>query len=249
MSSPSSPAQLMCSICLDDLTAFSIDNKIHLCPDKSHSPCCKDCMVSYIENAISSAYLGTCPQIFCPDISHTSVKESNTVPVPETSLDSMSVGKKRRKILIYDDWKHLISSESANKYNQLANSLLAFLCGGCHSLKTLDVGYDNESSHTYLINHFGISSSSGIENSNTTFSDFQQQLKSYIEGTISLDEFYQKILSTYIPELGSINDKDAWDIFINILKMISDPERRANLHLRYLRDRPRIKTGDSSNIN
>eukprot|EP00599_Poterioochromonas_sp_BG-1_P005830 CAMPEP_0173149516 /NCGR_PEP_ID=MMETSP1105-20130129/10372_1 /TAXON_ID=2985 /ORGANISM="Ochromonas sp., Strain BG-1" /LENGTH=683 /DNA_ID=CAMNT_0014064397 /DNA_START=689 /DNA_END=2740 /DNA_ORIENTATION=- len=39
-----------------------------------------------------------------------------------------------------------------------------------------------------------------------------------------------------------MSDEDAWNIFSKILKIIPDPERRGNLHLRYLRDRPRMKT-------
>lgn len=239
----------ICSICFDDLAGCTESKTAHFCPDKNHTSCCKECMVSYIETLINSAYLGTCPLITCPNASHISDKNHNQ----ESSSDKVvHIGNKKRKLLIYEEWKNAISPELSNKYNQLANSLLAFLCGGCHSLKTLDVGFDYESSTRYLKERFFIKSSSSSikvdpENSSEVkideFVEFTTDLNLFCEGSLLLDELYQKIISIYLPELGSVGDKEAWDIFINILKMVADPERRANMHLRYLRDRPRIKTG------
>lgn len=239
---------LLCSICLDDVNAYNESDIAHLCPDKTHSSCCKSCMISYIENAIESAYFGTCPLITCPNASHVSDRNHSQ---GSSSDNSIQIGNKKRKILIYEEWKNIISPEASNKYNQLANSLLAFLCGGCHSLKTLDVGYDYEASSKYLKDHIvaKVTTSEPVPESESStqvnkdpYEEFIEKLNLFCEGSLPLDELYKKIISEYLKELGSIGDKEAWEIFINILKMISDPERRANLHLRYLRDRPRIKT-------
>jgi hypothetical protein len=67
-------------------------------------------IAAYVTSTVSSAFLGSCPNIFCPSTSH--------------------VHNKKRRIIPYNDWKSAVPNETNRRYNELANSLLAFLCGG-----------------------------------------------------------------------------------------------------------------------
>eukprot|EP01034_Spumella_vulgaris_P033428 gene33428-41245_t len=59
---------------------------------------------------------------------------------------------------------------------------------------------------------------------------------------MSADTLYKAITSKYFPSLSVASNEDSWKIFAHILKSISDTERRVNLHLRYIRDRPNVRT-------
>lgn len=238
------PPPRHCPICL-----MEPEESLNLCSDKSHEACCRNCYISYIESQIHSAYMGTCPVINCPSAAHvkhrvqSSAASSLTSPIDATATSSGTRDKKRkRKLIPFESWKNIVPSQLQSKYTSLAQSLLAFLCGGCHAQKTLDLGYDsaNVSQHfNTLATHF---SASNEELKQHMKQDLQQELQQYLEGDIDTSEMYEKILKQYLPVLESLNDNDAWDIFTNVLKVIADPERRAALHVRYLKDRPRIRT-------
>eukprot|EP01034_Spumella_vulgaris_P034316 gene34316-42320_t len=53
---------------------------------------------------------------------------------------------------------------------------------------------------------------------------------------------YQTITTKHFTKLSVASNEDAWAIFVHILKSIADTERRVNLHLRYIRDRPKVVT-------
>jgi len=204
-------SETICPICRgppEDSTNF--------CHDKSHEMCCKVCISSYIESTVSSAFLGSCPVISCPSSSHQN-------------------GTKRKRILLYDEWSKTLPTEVSRRYVELANSLLAFLCGGCHALKSLDVGFDASSAQN-------ISKYFTDNQSSVTMDELSQNLSMFESGGLTVEECYASLIKDMFPNLMTLTDSLAWEVFVNILKMIPDPERRANLHLRYLRDRPRIKT-------
>lgn len=62
----------------------------------------------------------------------------------------------------------------------------------------------------------------------------------YETGVHSPDSFYLRILEQYIPSLTTDTDEDAWIKMKRVLQLVSNPERRANLHLRYIRERPKV---------
>lgn len=199
-----------CPICLDPVT-----DGVNPCSDKTHDPFCRDCASAYVENNVNSSYFGSCPVIYCPAVEHTK--------------------SKKKVILIFDDWKPLCSSETAMKYTAFANSISAFLCGGCHTQKSLDVGYNFDKAQE-LQKYFQ------KEKINTSIDELTNDIHQYMAGHVALEAFYEVITKLYIPKVHVLENYEAWDLFSSVLKIISDPGRRANLHLRYLRDHPKIKT-------
>ena len=250
-----SDAHLLCGICLESVLETDC---VHMCCDKTHNGMCKGCTSSYISNKIESAFLGSCPTIYCP---------------------CLHADSKRRRTLDFKQWKLLISENVAKEYTLLADSLLAFLCGGCHSLKSLQIISTDEQvnqAHCHLkkaIDAIGVP---------VSFEMFLLELNQYQAGEMTVEEFYNRICTVYFsgsmvsnhPKVEISNpfmidilhcsreslhhninqiflhlwhqitatDKDVWEEFKRILRMIMDPERRANLHLRHLRSRPRIWT-------
>ena len=155
-----------------------------------------------------------------------------------------SVGKKR-KLLLFEEWKILVPNSIQVKYTSLAQSILAFLCGGCHSLKSLDVGYDRTAAFNYFVTYYqehsgdSESSTSTIpppppSATNTTTSEtpipppppadaarkqdlLTEDIRRFCGGEMTVDELFTKIFSFYVPQLVSIADQPAWDIFINVI--------------------------------
>lgn len=214
MAGDSQPMELSesCQICLT-----YIDNPINLCED-NHERFCTSCMSSYIQSTVSNSYMGSCPIICCPSEVH--------------------VKKKEKKIIKYEKWKEIVPMETSQRFTLLANSLLAFLCGGCHTLKSLDIGYDPKNQEIIP----SIQEAIQIKGKNrSSFEYIKEMINQFISGNCGLDEFYRN-LKQVCPSMTSGGDTESWKIFSAILRLISDPERRANLHLRYLRERPRIRT-------
>jgi hypothetical protein len=193
------------------------ENPINLC-SIGHEEFCSSCWAGYIDSIVQSAYMGTCPCIYCPSESHQKQKKKKLVP--------------------YEAWQHVVPNETTKKFGSLANSLLAFLCGGCHALKSLDVGFDSSGSSAQRIRT--VLGSDASQPNKTT--EFEELMRSFQQGDIPVDEAYSRMMGTFFPDLVSLPDPEAWETFLHVLKQMSDPERRANFHLRYLRDRPRIKT-------
>lgn len=233
-----------CPICLSPIT-----DPINLC-ESNHESFCRSCFSSYIQNTISSAYMGTCPPISCPSEYHS--KRSRSFNSSSSSQSTSQVSSyfgssspsspssynvKRRKIIPFYKWKKITPQEINDKFTSLASSLLAFLCGGCHALKSLDVGYDSSKLGEVATKVLKAQEGSNIYN------DYVKKIEDYSYGDLYLDEIYTYILKEFLPSnFISKPDSDAWAMFSLILQTIQDPERRANLHLRYLRDRPRIRT-------
>jgi len=210
-----SEKNIICQICLGN-----VDDPINFCVDMTHENSCKECLLNYIHNSITTSHFGSCPIISCPSMSHKS--------------------NKKRRILRFDEWKKYSTPEMTRRYVELANSLLIFLCGGCHTQKSLDVGYEADQSgdsHNYLAKYL-----TTADDKSTVFQELQNDLTSYATGLLSVEELFNILTKTYFIDLMSLSDQAAWEVFIHVLKLVHDPERRANLHLRYLRDHPRIVT-------
>eukprot|EP01039_Chlorochromonas_danica_P008496 gene8496-9364_t len=203
-----------CPICLSEP-----EDPVILCQE-CEEMLCRGCMTSYMESTLQSSFMGTCPTILCPSVSHHK--------------------SKKRKLLSYTKWKEVVPVELSNKYNALASSLLAFLCGGCHSLKTLDLGYESDPTAACYVNLKKLLSDAA--SADGRYALFEETIHAYLVGNNTLEETYDAVLKTHFPTIPSLPDQEAWEIFRDVLRTIVDPERRANLHLRYLRDRPRIKT-------
>jgi hypothetical protein len=207
-----------CEICLENKS--NVD-AIQFCSEEDHNgnSNCTNCTIAYITNKIETSFLGSCPTIFCPSSSH---------------LD----GKK--KILDFRQWKNLLSPGDLKKYHSLADSLLAFLCGGCHSLKSLQI---NSTQEQLKIAKGIVKNKVETMGGTELYDSFIRDLNFFVLGDIIVEQFYAKLRDEYFPtSMISESDQEVWEVFKNILRLIQDPERRANLHLRHLRSRPRIWT-------
>lgn len=238
--------KVVCRICLDEAV-----DPIHMCSASTNmdiesntqgvfttntmntteqSFTCKTCFVHYLNNKVSTSFSGTCPILFCPSHSKT--------------------------IIDYSDLSSIIPNELTAKYEKLADSLLMFLCGGCHISKSLCVESSPFTCATAkdkltlvletssLSNNTSMNTSMSTSTELTTDQRLQQYLSdliAYSTGKLSLDEFHLKLQSHFII-LKTGNNIEAWEVFINILRMIRNPERRNSLHLRYLRERPKFYT-------
>lgn len=167
-----SNAHLQCSICLESV--FETDC-VHMCTDKTHSGMCRGCTSSYISNKIESAFLGSCPTIHCP-CSHTD-------------------GRMRRT-LDFRQWKTLVSEKVAKDYTLLADSLLAFLCGGCHSLKSLQITSTDEQANQA---HGLVKRAIDAVGAPASFEFFLLELNQFQQGEINVEEFYNRICTVYFP--------------------------------------------------
>ena len=208
-------------ICLEDIVREDGEHPFRCCPEESCSATHRECIGRYVTNRIETAFLGSCPQMFCPTCD--------------------AIGKDHRRILPYGSWSSIVSSNSVQKFTQLSDSLLAFLCGGCHVLKSLNLPFSPEQLRTAEE-----SLKKMLDGTGTTEFSFES-LKSHVNdlqiGLLTVEKFYNLLQSKYLQStLGLGTDQEAWTSFSSVLRLIKDPERRANLHLRHLRERPRIYT-------
>ena len=160
--------------------------------------------------------MGVCPKMACPIDHH----DGNP------------------RILDYSKWKKSIPLDVTNKYDSLANGLLLFLCGGCHSLKSLRV---NAFPQTVEQFHVAKKQIEGRIVLGHTIFEVDKELERFCHGISTVDHVFQKLV-TFLPSLQSDTDRNAWGLFQNVLVLIADPERQASLHIRYLRSRPRMWT-------
>ena len=211
-----------CLICLEDTCEDGGQSPFLCCPEESCSATHRECLARYVTNRIETAFLGSCPQMFCPTC------DGN--------------GKdRRRRILPFDSWSAMVSPNAVTKFSQLSDSLLAFLCGGCHVLKSLNLPSSPE--HIRSAEASLSKLLDGLESSEFTFESLKSHVNDFQIGLLSVEDFYKLLQSKYLQaSLGLGTDQEAWSSFSFVLRLIKDPERRANLHLRHLRERPRIYT-------
>lgn len=201
----------LCMICMGPP-----DDPVNLCVETSHPFLCRGCAKEYIANKINSAHMGSCPDINCP-YSHDD-------------------GKLRT--LKYTDWINIVDSNVVTKYTELAKSLTYFLCGGCHNLRSNDIGIIIPPvGKTNIIPPTTI----------TTNAELKLQLDSditmYENGQFSLDEIYRQLTTKYMPSNIPTNDRTSqWQSFTYFLSCVQNPAKRAFLHVRYLINNPRFFT-------
>jgi hypothetical protein len=192
---------ILCAICM-----CPPDDPINLCHDTDHLTC-KECLISYITNKIETSYLGMCPDINCP----------------------FGHADKKHQTLNYNGWCNIVDTKLVKQYSLLADSLMLFLCGKCHTLKTIDVGFSATVTITDIV-------------TNDLVVDCYNNIRKYDSGTISLDEIYELLTTKYIPDINSSIYKTSWSKFKQVLCTIANPARRVYLYLRYLKYHPFIKT-------
>lgn len=204
----------LCQICRDETYDISNPYVKNMCKDQTHSGFHKDCIEAYVSSKVNQGFPGSCPAIYCPCIHDDKI----------------------RRLLIYNRWKDLVPPSVSSTYNRNAESLLGFLCGQCHTLRSVLVPFTADDY------------AKSLEYFQTTYRDIfevallVEDVNDYSSGEINAVVFYIKFTSNYFPQLSTMDDKDAWKIMKNLLALIEDPERRACLQLRHLFLRPRFYT-------
>ncbi len=119
-----------------------------------------------------------------------------------------------------------------------ARSLVSFLCGSCHSFRSIDIGYEeNIAAESYEELKKILATSSYAD-----YADLDNCMRAYLSGVYSVETMYTNLSNDFFPALKTTEDEEAWKTFYLILNQIEDPVRRVNLYLRYLRDHPRVHT-------
>ena len=191
------------------------EDPIHLCDDP---------------NAMeTNTMVGTCRECF---ISYMRDKFSNSFP---GACPPLTCPCHRHMIMDYAKWTEVVPPDFVTKYTALANSTMMFLCGGCHVSRSIAVEFSSSSCKEASAK---LGQLLGDTNKVT---ELQEEIVSFSAGLLKLNVFFLKckeILQTYLlrPEAES------WQVFVNILLLIANPERRNSLHIRYLLERPKFYT-------
>lgn len=180
-----------CGICLESHPAA---DDVNMCSDKSHDGMCRGCAVSYLSNKIDSAFLGSCPTMLCPCL-HTDGK--------------------RRRILDYKQWRALVPEKDLKEHGLLADSILAFLCGGCHSLKSLQIASSEEQ---ILQAHGLVRKSIEAVGSSAGFDAFIDELNQFASGELSVEEFYTRICTVHFSGImvSSLQASTFISVYLNV---------------------------------
>lgn len=131
-----------------------------------------------------------------------------------------------KKCLISDDQLKQYCPSLYERYLILASSLLSIQCSNCHTRKTVFVSPTFNDTIQSLMPKIH------------DFDRFMVDLRAYDQGFISIRDFFDQITTTYCPNLLTSVDLKAWTVMRDVLLLVNNSERRANLHLRYIKFRP-----------
>jgi hypothetical protein len=173
--------------------------------------------------------LGSCPLLSCP----------LCLSTPAKPTDGAKHEKKRPKLLpAAEVFSIFPSTAELDKYNALVQNILSFQCGSCHRRKSLLVPADKDAARLKLLEK--LASPAMVD------ALIDHTLHGLDTGDICLEDCYQTIVHEYVPTMQSVsgpaNEIEVAETFTLIMQCVTEGERRANLQLRYLRDRPFIET-------
>ena len=211
----------MCNVCMTEG-----DNFTQLCAYEHEDNCCVDCYKGDIECRINDFNPGACPPIYC-SLNHKNITTSH-----------------KKRIIPYNKWKNIVSSDVVTTHSKRYLSVLAFLCGGCHSLKNLNIQISdsdyNSVSKKSTEELTEILASNGKQH---TVDELNHELDRFATGDLQVDELLNNIVNVYFPpQMIGVDEKKSWDLMLKILKIIPDPERRVCLQLKYYNQYPRFFT-------
>jgi len=137
-------------------------------------------------------------------------------------------------------WKSIVDPELFSRFQMLASSTLTLQCGSCHSPGSILVKSSSETSLLSLIK-------SGDTNADLLRQVFgidipedirllESYLSEYAANKISPNAMFDRLEERFVLML---QDKGK---FFALLTYIQDPERRANLQLRYIRSFPEVRS-------
>jgi hypothetical protein len=141
--------------------------------------------------------------------------------------------------LNYNEYSKFIQPDLLSILEKNSSALLSITCGGCHSLRSIAHVTSNEQRNkakNEIDNILYKRKGKGLVN------EFNNDLSKYEVNELNVDEFYLLLVTKYYPSLQTGSDVDSFNTLIPILSCLLDPERRSTLHLRFLRDHPRVFT-------
>jgi hypothetical protein len=200
-----------CLLCLDE--APDMLNRSLFCRSGDTSDdcsCCLSCLKGYIASTICSAFKGSVPALHCP----------LCPPAKEK-------GEGNRCLLNFSFLMDLAQQtpdlqDSLHRYNDLASSVGTMQCGACHCRNSIHI----------------VPTEANVASSKTqlgeNFSAVKSVIQSYDCGTIGVENVFEQVSTKLFPHLNVLSDQEAWhSIILNILRLISNPERRVNFQLRF----------------
>ncbi len=207
-----------CSICLDVVSAEDeAAYDVTVCPLSNEHPAStglhRQCLASYVQNAMNNMVPGTCPPLYCPQ-SHVS---------------------RRRPILTHTKWKSFCTN--VDQYEKMAEKVLSITCSSCHNvsslLKTKPASIkDARKQLTKKIKSAVLGSPGGLQR-------IEDELTKYSQGFLTVEELYAFLKSAEaFPALASGSNDESRSIVKHCMAFVDNVNQRANLQLRYLKDRP-----------
>ncbi len=164
--------------------------------------------------------MGACPVLSCPLCVHPGAPK----------------GTKAKLLPAKEVLETCADPDISTRYADMVRALLTFQCSGCHKRKSLFVEATVAERHEAREN---IRDSLSPE----MFALFDRCVYQLSVGDISVEESYRILITQCFPDIQSTtDDKIASERFSKALMCVEECERRANLHLRFLRDRPFITT-------
>lgn len=207
--------QGFCILCLDEAPDV-IDRSLFCNNAITSDSCCLTCLKSYVLSLTTGAFKGAVPALHCP----------LCPPAKEK-------GDGKRCLLNYSFLESLVDHSDLQvclaDYNELASSVGTMQCSSCHCRKSIHVT-SNESDVAVARQEFG-----------ANLPEVRTSIASYESGDSGVESLFDDVTTRLFPAVNNLSDRDAWDkIILNVLRLISNPERRINFQLRYLRNRPRV---------
>lgn len=141
---------------------------------------------------------------------------------------------KDRHVLSLKWLSGIVGQDYIVKYENLASILLSLQCSACHSRKSVSIQV-TDAVRTAAMSKF--------QHVLDTFADFVRDISYFETGAIDVEIFYNILCENHFPVIiSSSSDSVAWETMKTVLECVLNPERRANLQLRYFRSRPRVWT-------
>lgn len=160
-----------CALCLANIECEG-DKLDNFCDD-IHDLVCRPCLQSYITHKISNSVFGTCPIMYCPCLH----------------------ADKMHRIMKYKVWAQVSPTEIVEKYSTLAQKVLGFMCGNCHSFKSLHVDGD----HSQALAVIKTNLAQNPNDSERKLEAFTLAIANYSRGLRELNEFYDELATTHFP--------------------------------------------------
>ncbi|CAM9154347.1 unnamed protein product, partial [Heterosigma akashiwo] len=207
----------MCLICYENVAENKI--KKNICGPDCPLTSCTACLKTHFESIVKQGYDGILKKMTCPGCI------SMTVPS--------------------DAWSPFVDASTLELFQRRAAILLSLQCSGCHSRKDLFIPETELPSNPEQ--HLKNTLKPLLENEHAGDQEYRLALGRFVRGEDNEDAFFQQLRTRFFPgKFAAAEDPDAgpWAAAARpVLLSVRDARARAVLHLRYLREHPKVTTG------